>query len=267
MPGTTANAHLPYPIPDDSVDVPRDVKNLADSLDPLVSQGAVPAGSMVMWPGVVAPAGWAIMSGQQVSAASNPGLAAMFGATGGQVTIPDMTNTFPVGAGTGVALLATAGAASVALTTAQLPIHNHGVTDPQHSHTEAAAPNHSHNGTTGGNNQNLDHAHSFQDGRSVPSWPAGWNSWLVAAAGGAGVVPDTPGTALGGAAYIGQSGGIIGGGGVIAHDHAFNTSSNGAHSHAINNSGTGISIQNAGLGATHENRPPCRGVNFIIRLG
>jgi hypothetical protein len=33
MPGATANLALPYPIPDDSVDVPRDVKALADKLD------------------------------------------------------------------------------------------------------------------------------------------------------------------------------------------------------------------------------------------
>lgn len=266
MPGSTAGAHLPYPIPDDSVDVPRDVKNLADSLDPLVTQGAVPPGMMGLWPGSVAPVGWAIMDGGTVASGPNPGLTALFGATGGFVTIPDMRNNFAVGAGT-LALLATAGAASVALTVPNLPVHNHAVTDPGHNHTTVGAGGHSHTGTTAGSNQSLDHSHAFQDGRSVPSWQAGWNSWLVAAAGGAGVVPDTPGAGLGSAAYIGTTGGVNGGHAAINHDHAFSTNAVGDHAHVVNSNGTGISTQNTGGGTTHENRPPCRAINFIIRLG
>ena len=34
--GSTPILHLPYPIPDDTVDVPRDIKALADRLDPLL---------------------------------------------------------------------------------------------------------------------------------------------------------------------------------------------------------------------------------------
>src|SRR4051794_13713747 len=36
MPGTTTRLALPYPTPDDTVDVPRDVQALAQKLDPLV---------------------------------------------------------------------------------------------------------------------------------------------------------------------------------------------------------------------------------------
>jgi hypothetical protein len=38
--GTTAKLALPYPVPDDSVDVPRDVQALAVKLDPLVATEA-----------------------------------------------------------------------------------------------------------------------------------------------------------------------------------------------------------------------------------
>jgi hypothetical protein len=36
MPGSTPNLNLPYPIPGDTVDVPRDVQALAAALDPIV---------------------------------------------------------------------------------------------------------------------------------------------------------------------------------------------------------------------------------------
>jgi hypothetical protein len=43
--GTTPNQHLPYPVPEDSADIPRDIKALADALDALfaVTGAALPA--------------------------------------------------------------------------------------------------------------------------------------------------------------------------------------------------------------------------------
>ena len=39
MPGSTPRLILPYPVPDDTVDVPRDVKALADKLDGISDLG------------------------------------------------------------------------------------------------------------------------------------------------------------------------------------------------------------------------------------
>lgn len=48
MPGTTPRLALPYPVPDDTVDVPRDVKALADKIDTLPEVGIAPYGALVL---------------------------------------------------------------------------------------------------------------------------------------------------------------------------------------------------------------------------
>jgi microcystin-dependent protein len=123
MPDSTTRLGLPFPLPDDDVDVPRDIEALARAIDPL---GVVPVGCMMMWPGTNAPTSWLLCQGQQVSAATYPALAAVLGQTGGNVTLPDLRDTFPVGVGSGTALGARGGANSVALSIAQVPSHNHG---------------------------------------------------------------------------------------------------------------------------------------------
>ncbi len=141
MAATTPRLQLPYPTPPDSVDVPRDVKALADKLDPLVAtqddlvnQGtgsdaalkqAVPAGVIQMWPGAAAPTGWFLCQGQPVPAAENPGLAAIFGQAGGNVTLPDLRGRTVLGVSGTYALRSTGGAATVTLSTAEMPSHTH----------------------------------------------------------------------------------------------------------------------------------------------
>src|SRR4051812_35223478 len=46
---------LPYPTDDDLAQVPRDIKALADAIDPL---GVLPVGALCMWPTAAAPTGW-----------------------------------------------------------------------------------------------------------------------------------------------------------------------------------------------------------------
>lgn len=92
--GQTPNLSLPYPELGDSADVPRDIKALADALD---TQSVIPAGVIQMWPDAAAPAGWLLCQGQTVPAASNPGLAAIFGTSGGNVTVPDLRGRVLVG--------------------------------------------------------------------------------------------------------------------------------------------------------------------------
>jgi microcystin-dependent protein len=213
MPGSTPTLALPYPTPDDQVDVPRDVKALADAIDPL---GVVPVGCMMMWLTAIAPGGWLIMIGQQVDSAAYPKLAALLGQAGGLVTIPDMRDRFPAGSGPTLALNTTGGAASVALTDRQSGVraHNHG-------------------GLTGGRDRSQAHAH-------FPTDQGGYFALYLAGGGlvyynGAG--EGRPGST--------QTGGTD----PADHLHPIGTEA----------------AQNA-LDA-HENRPPFRALNFIIRAG
>lgn len=136
--GTTPIRQLPYPTPDDTVDVPRDMKALAEKLDPYVP---IPTGAIMMWWTANAPAGWHIMAGPVATCtvAANPGLAAIFGDDGtGKVNLPDMRDKFAAGAGpTNGAVAAQGGANSVKLTGPQSGIakHKHTTTENDHSHS------------------------------------------------------------------------------------------------------------------------------------
>jgi microcystin-dependent protein len=86
----------------------------------------VPSGGIIMWSGAVSaiPAGWVLCNGSN--------------------STPDLRDRFVVGAGSSYAVNATGGASTVALSTANLPAHNHTasstststVTDPGHTHTQ-----------------------------------------------------------------------------------------------------------------------------------
>ena len=77
--------------------------------------GTIPVGGIILWSGAIAniPSGWALCNGQTAN---------------GQVT-PNLTDRFIVGAGSGYAVANTGGAASVALTEAQMPSHSHSYKD------------------------------------------------------------------------------------------------------------------------------------------
>ena len=85
----------------------------------------VPKGIIVMWSGAVnaIPAGWALCDG-----------------TNGT---PDLRDRFIVGAGSSYAPSSTGGVNTMNLTVAQLPAHNHAVTDPGHVHA-VTDPGHAH---------------------------------------------------------------------------------------------------------------------------
>jgi microcystin-dependent protein len=79
----------------------------------------VPKGAILMWSGTTAPTGWSLCDG-----------------TNGT---PDLRGRFVLGSGTGSGLTArtvggTGGEEKHTLTTAELPAHNHAVSDPGHSH-------------------------------------------------------------------------------------------------------------------------------------
>jgi len=108
----------------------------------------VPSGAMLPCGGPVQD-GYILCDGSAVSRTEYAALFAVigtrWGAGDGSTTfnVPDMVDRFPVGAGNLYALGDTGGAASVELTTAQLPAHNHAVTDPGHTHN-ITDPGHTH---------------------------------------------------------------------------------------------------------------------------
>jgi microcystin-dependent protein len=102
-------------------------------------------GVIEMYAGATAPANYLLCNGQSVSTTTFAALFAVigftFGGSGSSFNVPNLQNSFPIGAGTTAALAATGGAESAVLTIAQLPSHTHGATisDPGHSHTYVEA--------------------------------------------------------------------------------------------------------------------------------
>src|SRR5215831_5648066 len=135
----------------------------------------------------------------------------------------------------GTVLGAAGGAQTVALITAQMPAHAHGVTDPTHSHV-VSDPTHSH----GVNDPTHSHNMSFSTGATTNG-----NISLF------GFVDN-----VGGGANIATSQ-------AAATGISLNAAATGI---GINLAGTGISIQSAGGGGAHQNMPPTRICNFIMRI-
>lgn len=113
-----------------------------------------PVGGIIMWPGTPTnfPAGWLICNGAQLPIATynilyniltNGGTVFPYGTntngSGGagstHFRLPNMVDRFVTGAGNSYSVGNTGGVDSVTLSTAQMPVHTHGVTDPGHAHT------------------------------------------------------------------------------------------------------------------------------------
>jgi len=154
VPATTPNLKMPYPLPDDTVDVPRDVKALADALE----AGATFIVGEVRFIAVIAtPAFWLPADGAALSRTAYAKLFAAigsaFGAGDGSTTfnVPDLRGRSPVGVGTAVGggieaspparLIGTKwGVNAVALTAAQSGVNGNGGTgtdSPDHVHGNA----------------------------------------------------------------------------------------------------------------------------------
>lgn len=140
--GTTPLLKLPYPIPDDDVNVPRDIEALAEALE---ARGAFIVGEVRFLALVATPTGWLAADG---TARSRTTYAKLFAAIGtvwgtgdGSATfnLPDLRGRVVVGAGAGSGLTARNiatkwGVEAVVLSTAQMPSHAHSIYDPGHYH-------------------------------------------------------------------------------------------------------------------------------------
>lgn len=102
------------------------------------SPNPIPSGTIFDYGGATLPAGWLACNGTTVSRTTYAALFAAIGTTWGTgdgsttFTLPDLRNKFAIGAGTLLAVGKSGGSQSI--TTANMPAHNHGVSDPQHSH-------------------------------------------------------------------------------------------------------------------------------------
>jgi microcystin-dependent protein len=225
------------------------------AIQTLIAAQEAAVGDIKMTGCATAPTGWLMCTGAAVSRTVYANLFAAigtaFGAGDGSTTfnIPNTENVFIVGAG-GIYGLAGGGGlatqtttiAGTALTTSQLPAHNHGINDPGHSHG-VSDPGHSHGISDPG------HLHSASSGQfmGLTSGAFGSNT------GGSNVGQNPIGSNTANATT-----GI-----------SVNTATTGI---SVNTATTGISTQNAGAGATHThtatnttNLPPYLGLNFCIK--
>jgi microcystin-dependent protein len=112
-----------------------------------------PVGSIIMWPGTISnfPSDWALCNGSELSIATyntlynvltNSGAIFPFGAnTNGSgaagsthFRLPDLRDRFVSGSGSSYSVGDTGGLSNVTLTTSEMPVHNHTITDPGHNH-------------------------------------------------------------------------------------------------------------------------------------
>lgn len=113
------------------------------SFDP--SDDSIPVGMIAPALGTVAPVGWLLLVGQQIST-TDPDTAeladlvgTLYGSGPSTVGLPDFRGLIPIGAGGDVALSIgdVAGTKTVSITKANLPPHAHAVSDPGHEHPRA----------------------------------------------------------------------------------------------------------------------------------
>ena len=238
MASTTTIQQLPYPDPGDTVDVPRDVRALAEKMDPL---GFAPVGAMMMWPGAVAPTGWLLMQGQtNIPAANYPILAGLLGQTGANLKMPDMQDRFPIGASSGAPLGQPGGANTVPLVQANLPAHTHPLNG-----TANTAGNHGHTLNITSSDV-VDPSHRFAVAGGIT-----YGTLLNQAGGSNLTVPHSTADN-----WHGESG---------SHVHGGSTAvAGGDHTHTV----TGTAATDPALtGTAHENRPQFFAVNYIIKAG
>lgn len=211
-------------------------------------QGVVLIGSIMMYGGATPPANWLLCQGQSLAttgtyAALFAIIGYAFGGSGANFTLPNLQANFPVGAGTTYALGAAGGAASVTLSTAQLPAHAHTLSqDPGHTHSVNQSP-HAH-GDPG-------HAHGVND----PGHAHG------------GGVHDGGVRNTGGLPPQAETLGATDGSGTGISIQLAGTNLQAADANiSLNPALTGIpTTDNTGSGAAVPTVPPYVGINFIIR--
>jgi microcystin-dependent protein len=132
-------------------------------------QGLVPIGMGGMWFTPTPPPNFLLLDGTSYStAAPYDKLFAIyqykFGGSGANFNVPNLTQKFPLGAGTTNAVGVTGGEATHVLTAAELAAHTHPATQAAHTHTATQAA-HSHSASQDAHTHNASqdaHSHTLQ---------------------------------------------------------------------------------------------------------
>ena len=178
-------------------------------------------GMILMYTGNSAPSGWAICNGSNGT--------------------PDLRDRFIVGAGSAYSVNNTGGAASVTLSTAQIPSHNHSFSgSSSHSHT---INNHTHSFSGSGSNT---HSHG------IPKGSGGSQASI------ANYVPSPRVESV--QASFNTNNATIS---ISVSGTTGNPSDRGTDSQSVSISGN---TGNKGDGGSHENRPPYYALMFIMKL-
>lgn len=251
------------------------------------SAGSVPPGSVIMFGGPSAPAGWLVANGAAVSRSAYAALFANIGTAYGvgdnntTFNLPNFGGRFPLGPDTTHPRGASGGSFSRTLSVAQMPVHAHSMAHAHnidHAHPQATSHsqnrNHTHTGSTSTSGW---HAHSGvteEAGYHTHNFYRASNATSLRTSGsGAQTFPfefdnNIPTTGAG------------------VHQHQFFTNGEGAHTHTVVLSTesanhehivdtpafygwTGAmdygSTGNNGSGAAVDTTPPWVGIQFIIK--
>ena len=233
----------------------------------------VPVGTVVMFAGAAAPAGWMLCQGQSLNTTTNAGLFAVigyaFGGSGVNFSLPNLTQKFPIGAGPNV-LGSSGGNFSVTLGPTNLPAHAHTIADPQHYHTITdQAHGHgfnqwSHNHGDGGHGHGVS-ASGSQDAHTHSEQTVGGGSGI-----GFGGNYGNTGTTTGGASANGVYVSVGIGTGYANIDSRTSSGSVVNSGSNIHNSDYGLTrittTDNYGSGAAFSVVPPFQAINYIIRV-
>lgn len=228
-----------------------------------VDTAVVPVGSITMFAGAAAPAGWAICDGTNKTI-TDPDYADLFavigyafgGTVGMNFNLPDLRGRFPVGIQAGQAIWDTLGETGGSRDAA---VVNHTHTTPNHSHAMGA---HTH-----GMDHNHDPFNTSADGAHAHNPAAGSAYTFFSRRAGVGT------TQLGVSAGTEQWNDSNVTATANAHDHEVNVPNYTGDTQAMNGSpvtGNAAPTTNnpaGGVAVTDRNLPPYLGLNFIIRIG
>jgi microcystin-dependent protein len=211
-----------------------------------VDAGSVPIGSITMFAGTTPPSGWAFCIGQSLSTTTYAALFNVigynFGGSGANFNLPALNGRMPVGYdGSGWAMGLEGGEQNHMLTVDEMPTHNHGISDPGHTHSDYG---HAHSATSS------DAGHTHADAGHTHPYSG------VASGGG----PYGSGTLV---SNTGQTTGV--GNANIQTGHASIATAIAAGFANLAAAATGVQTANAGSSAGHNNMPPYTVVGFIIR--
>lgn len=224
--------------------------------------GVVPIGSLTMWAGPTTspPTNWLICDGRTLDYGATPAYQGLFNVigrafntalTGTQFALPNLTQKFPIGAGTNV-LGAIGGTFSYTLATANLPPHSHPASQDAHAHVISTG-SHAHGIATGGHSHAIHtnaHSHSIPDN--------------LVSSGGGGLTPGGAAFSLHGGATTGTVG-DLGGSTDAAGNLGGNTDTAGNLGGSTDTRQPNVYTGNTGSGSPLSIVPPFIAINFIIR--